>query len=92
MMEQRGASDRQLAAWLALEAAVKIARDSDEIELDGRSPPAGIPVGVAGVSTAKMRLTDATERAVAGSFNGERIVGRSWPTAGNHVVLLELHE
>jgi len=64
----------------------------DEIELDGKSPPAGIPSGVAGVSVAKARLVDAAERAVAGSFNGERIVGRSWPTAGNHVVLLELHE
>ncbi len=64
----------------------------DEIELDGLSPPAGIPPGVAGVSTAKVRMADATERAVAASFNGERIVGRSWPTAGNHVVLLELHD
>jgi len=64
----------------------------DEIELDGRSPPAGIPPSVAGVSVAKTRLADATERAVAASFNGERVVGRSWPTAGNHVVLLELHD
>lgn len=64
----------------------------DEIELDGLSPPAGIPAGVAGVSTAKARLADAGERAVAGAFNGERIVGRSWPTAGNHVVFLELHD
>lgn len=64
----------------------------DEIELDGKSPPAGIPSGVAGVSVAKARLADAADRPVAGSFNGERIVGRSWPTAGNHVVLLELHE
>ncbi len=62
----------------------------DEIELDGKSPPAGIPSGVAGVSVAKARLADAADRPVAGSFNGERIVGRSWPTAGNHVVLLEL--
>lgn len=64
----------------------------DEIELDGKSPPAGIPPGVAGVSVAKARLADATERPVAASFNGQRIVGRSWPTAGNHVVLLELHD
>lgn len=64
----------------------------DEIELDGKSPPAGIPSGVAGVSVAKARLADATDRPVAGAFNGERIVGRSWPTAGNHVVLLELHD
>lgn len=64
----------------------------DEIELDGRSPPAGIPPGVAGVSVAKARLADATDRPVSASFNGQRIVGRSWPTAGNHVVLLELHD
>jgi triacylglycerol lipase len=64
----------------------------DEIVLDGKSPPAGIPSGVAGVSVAKARLADASERSVAASFRGERIVGRSWPTAGNHVVLLELHD
>lgn len=64
----------------------------DEIELDGKSPPAGIPSGVAGVSVAKARLADAGDRPVSASFNGQRIVGRSWPTAGNHVVLLELHD
>lgn len=64
----------------------------DEIVLDGKSPPAGIPPGVAGVSVAKVRLADASERSVAASFRGERIVGRSWPTAGNHVVLLELND
>ena len=64
----------------------------DEIELDGRSPPAGIPSGVAGVSVAKARLADAADRAVSAVFNGQRVVGRSWPTAGNHVVLLELHD
>ena len=64
----------------------------DEIVLDGKSPPAGIPPGVAGVSVAKVRLADAAERSVAASFRGERIVGRSWPTAGNHVVLLELND
>jgi pimeloyl-ACP methyl ester carboxylesterase len=62
----------------------------DEIMLDGKSPPAGIAPGVAGVSLVKARLADAGARSVAAAFNGERIVGRSWPTAGNHVVLLEL--
>ena len=64
----------------------------DEIVLDGKSPPAGVPPGVAGVSVAKARLADAAERSVAASFRSERIVGRSWPTAGNHVVLLELND
>ena len=62
----------------------------DEISLDGKSPPAGVPAGVAGVSSATVRLTDGVGRAVAGAFNGERIVGRAWPVAGNELTLLEL--
>lgn len=64
----------------------------DQILLDDRSPPAGIPSGIASVAAAKARLPDATPRSVIGEFNGERIVGRSWPTADNRVVLLELHD
>jgi triacylglycerol esterase/lipase EstA (alpha/beta hydrolase family) len=64
----------------------------DQIVLDDKNPPAGIPSGVAAVASAKVRLPDATPRPVAGEFNGERIVGRSWPTADNHVVQLELHD
>ena len=63
----------------------------DRIELDGASPPAGIASGVAGVSIAKTKLASGAGRAVAASFNGERIVGRAWPAADNHVVVLELH-
>ena len=62
----------------------------DRIDLDGKSPPAGIPAGVAGIATAKLKLADSPGRAVAGEFNGERIAGRAWPAAGNHFVLLEL--
>jgi pimeloyl-ACP methyl ester carboxylesterase len=62
----------------------------DSISLDGVSPPAGIPSGVAGVASAKLKVSDSAGRAVAGEFNGERIVGRAWPAAGNHVVVLEL--
>ena len=62
----------------------------DQISLDGQSPPPGVPPGTAGVSASKLRVTDAAGRAVAGVFNGERIVGRAWPTAGNEVVFLEL--
>ncbi len=62
----------------------------DRITLDGKSPPAGIPQGTPGVSSAKLKVTDAVGRAVSGEFNGERIVGRAWPAAENHVVLLEL--
>ena len=62
----------------------------DRIVLDGTSPPAGIPPGVAGVSEARLRIADAAARPVAGEFNDERIVGRTWPTAANHFTLLEL--
>ncbi len=62
----------------------------DEISLDGKSPPPGIPAGVAGVSQSKLVLADGSSRPITGSFNGERIVARVWPAAGNHVVTLEL--
>ncbi len=62
----------------------------DRISLDGTSPPAGIPSGVAGVAAARLKLADASARAVAGEFNGERIVGRTWPAAEQHAVVLEL--
>ena len=61
----------------------------DAISLDGQSPP-GVPPGTAGVSASKLRVTDAAGRAVVGSFNGERIVGRAWPAANNELTLLEL--
>ena len=62
----------------------------DRIVLDGTSPPAGIPSGVAGVSTAHLKVGDAGERTIVAEFNDERIVGRTWPVADNHVVVLEL--
>jgi len=64
----------------------------DQISLDGKSPPAGINPGVAGVASAKLKVADAAGRTVVGEFNGERIAGVAWPAAENHVVLLELHQ
>jgi pimeloyl-ACP methyl ester carboxylesterase len=62
----------------------------DRIVLDGTSPPAGIPTGVAGVSTARLKVGDAGARTIVAEFNDERIVGRTWPVADNQVVVLEL--
>ena len=62
----------------------------DRISLDGRSPPPGIPSGVAGVARTKIKLADPTPRSVVGEFDGERIVARSWPTAHDHTVTIEL--
>ncbi|MBL0728501.1 alpha/beta fold hydrolase [Piscinibacter sp. HJYY11] len=64
----------------------------DQISLDGKSPPAGIPPGVAHVAAARLKVADAAGRTVVGEFNGERIAGIAWPLAENHVVLLELHQ
>ena len=63
----------------------------DQIRLDGVSPPAGIPPGVATVAETRLRLADATPRPIVGEFNGERVVGRVWPAAEGHLVQLELH-
>ena len=63
----------------------------DRIALDGTSPPAGIP------TRRRRRVDGAPEAApirarapIVGEFNDERIVGRTWPVADNHVVVLEL--
>jgi pimeloyl-ACP methyl ester carboxylesterase len=63
----------------------------DRVSLDGQSPPPGIPEGVAGVASSRVKLPPGAQRAVVGEFNGERIVGRSWPASDNHLVQLELH-
>ena len=61
----------------------------DQINLDGKSPP-GVPQGVAGVASSKLKLADGASRPVIGVFNDERIVGRPWPTANNEISYLEL--
>ena len=94
-------AERLVAADRSAAAVVTLTRPRgyfgvprDHINLDGRSPPPGIPTGTPGVSTATLKLgaapTDGAGRAVAGEFNGERIVGRAWPVASNKVVFLEL--
>lgn len=64
----------------------------DTIVFDGQNPAPGIPSGVAGLATSKIRLAAGPQRAVAAEFNGERIVGRNWPAAENRVVFLEIHK
>ncbi len=61
----------------------------DQISLDGKNPP-GVPPGVAGVASSKLKLADGAGRAVVGMFNDERIVGRAWPAASNEISYLEL--
>ena len=67
----------------------------DSVLFDGQTA-AGIPTGVAGVASSKLKLKDGAGRAVVGEFRSgvisERIVGRAWPAAERHVTVLELHE
>jgi hypothetical protein len=63
----------------------------DRIVFDGQEPAPGIPPGVAGLAVSKIKLPPAAPRSVAASFNGQTIVGRSWPAAEGHLVLIELH-
>jgi triacylglycerol lipase len=89
--ERLGEADRAAGAVVAMtRPRGYFGVPRDRIVLDGTSPPAGIPQGVAGVSETRLRLQDAMARPIAGEFNEERIVGRVWPAAGNHVTLLEL--
>jgi triacylglycerol lipase len=62
----------------------------DQMSLDG-ADLAGIAFGVAGLSAAKLRLSDGVGRGVSGEFDGVRIAARAWPLSENHVVFIELH-
>jgi triacylglycerol lipase len=64
----------------------------DTVVLDGANPAPGIPTGVAGVAASKIKVVAPTPRAVAAQFNQQQLVGRTWPLADGHVVVLELHD
>ncbi len=61
----------------------------DTLSFDGKAPP-GVPPTGAGVSSSKLLLTQDSPRPIAAEFNGEKITGRTWPAAENHLVILEL--
>jgi len=63
--------------------------ERDRMSFGGISPPPGVPPKGAGIATSRLKATDEAVRSVVAEFNGERIVGRTWP-ADNHVVVLEL--
>lgn len=69
----------------------------DTILLDGQPAP-GIPPGVAGVASSKLKLTSASDRPVVAEYRSgaisERIVGRVWPVREGQTpqhTVLELH-
>jgi triacylglycerol lipase len=60
----------------------------DKMAFDGQTPPPGAVLG-AGVASSKIK-PDGLPRTVTAEFNGERVVGRSWPASENHLSILEL--
>jgi triacylglycerol lipase len=68
----------------------------DRMSLDGQATLPGVPpnsggTGGAGVASAKIKAAAGPARPVAGEFNGEKVVGQTWPAAQGHVTTLELH-
>ncbi|MDB5870935.1 MAG: hypothetical protein JWQ07_377 [Ramlibacter sp.] len=61
----------------------------DKMAFDGQTPPPGAVLG-AGVASSKIKPTGALPRAVTAEFNGEKLIGRTWPAAENHLSILEL--
>ncbi|MES2785926.1 MAG: twin-arginine translocation pathway signal [Pseudomonadota bacterium] len=61
----------------------------DRMAFDGITPPPGAVLG-AGVASSVIKPAFAVPRVVVGEFNGERVVGRTWPAAQGHVTVLEL--
>ncbi len=64
--------------------------ERDTMKLDGKDKLPGVPATGAGVSSAKLKLADDAQRAVAAEFNGEKVTGRTWPAAEGNVTMLEL--
>jgi triacylglycerol lipase len=62
----------------------------DKMSFDGATTLPGVPPAGAGIASSKKLLPQAEVRSISAEFNGERIVGQTWPAADNHVVTLEL--
>ncbi|HUR88053.1 MAG TPA: alpha/beta fold hydrolase [Ramlibacter sp.] len=60
----------------------------DKMTFDGQTPPPGAVLG-AGVATSRLK-PEGLPRAIVAEFNGERVVGRTWPLKDNHISVLEL--
>lgn len=89
-------AERPMAADKDAKATVILTRprgyfdaQRDTMSFDGKALP-GVPPSGAGVSSSKLSVSDASVRPITAVFNEEKITGRTWPTAGNRVVVLEL--
>jgi pimeloyl-ACP methyl ester carboxylesterase len=89
-------ADRPAGADKAAKSSVTLTRPRgyfdaarDRMSFDGKALP-GVPPTGAGVSSAKINLAVDGVRPISAEFNGEKITGRTWPMAENHLVVLEL--
>jgi pimeloyl-ACP methyl ester carboxylesterase len=58
---------------------------------DGHVVPPGVPAsGTAGVASSKLKLEKEELRSIKAEFNGEKLVGQTWPASQGHMVMLEL--
>jgi hypothetical protein len=64
--------------------------ERDSLRFDGQALPPGVPPSGSGVSSSKIKLATDAPRTVAAEFNGERLVGQTWPASGGDVSVLEL--
>jgi pimeloyl-ACP methyl ester carboxylesterase len=90
-MQRRGAGDEDARAIVTMtrpRGYFDVRRD--KMSFGGLSPPPGLPPTGAGISMSKLKSTDDQVHSVVAEFNGERVVGRTWPAAENHLVFLEL--
>ncbi len=64
--------------------------DRDKMVFDRRTPPPLVVQGQgAGVSASRIKPMD-LNRPISAEFNGEKVVGQTWPTASNEITILEL--
>ena len=94
--ERLADADKSAAAVVSLtRPRAYFGNPRDKVSLDGQ-PAQGIPPGVAGIASVKVKLDSGLGRPVVGEFRSgvinERIVGLSWPARDNHLTVLELHE
>jgi triacylglycerol lipase len=68
--------------------------DRDTLSFDGITPPPGIAKGVgAGLAASKIKLpAGSAPRSISAEFNGQKLIGRTWPASQGRVSLLELHD
>jgi triacylglycerol lipase len=62
----------------------------DTMRFDGQATLPGVPPLGAGVSSSKIKLASDAPRGVLAEFNGERVIGQTWPAAQGEVSVLEL--